>query len=173
MPQADGAGNDLLAGRYLQLAMIMYTITSIPAVFLWIFYTDEVVLWFGFDEETAVVSQRFAYSFLVNVFLSGLDHGIHEFLNVTGHEKYSTVVQILYFATQTVSIIISVSVGIKDLLYVGLVQAFLGVMMSIANFAFVLYRGWMDKYWEGFATTLSLRVSKILKNTKVKWKYNC
>ncbi len=137
----------------------MYTITSIPAVFVWSFYTDEVVLWFGFDEATAAISQRFAYSFLVNVFLSGLDHGIHEFLNVTGHEKYSTVVQILYYAIQTVSVIVSVSLGLNDLFYVGLVQAFLAVLMSLSNFVFVVYRGWLDKYWEGFAQTLSVRVS--------------
>ena len=139
--------------------MIMYAITSIPSVILWALCTYNAVLWFGFDEETATISQQFAYPFLLHVFLSGMDHAIHEFLNVTGHEKYSTVVRILYHGTQTVSVVVVVILGVKDLYIVGLVSASLGLLMSISNFAFVVYCGWMNQYWEGFAQTLSLRVS--------------
>lgn len=159
VPHAEGAGNYLLAGRYLQLAMILYTITSIPSVILWSLCTYNAVLWFGFDEETATISQQFAYPFMLHVFLSGMDHAIHEFLNVTGHEKYSTVVRILYHGTQTVSVVVVVTLGVKDLYIVGLVSASLGLLMSISNFAFVVYCGWMNQYWEGLAQTLSLRVS--------------
>ena len=159
MPHAEGAGNDLLAGRYLQLAIILYTIMSIPSVILWSLCTYQAVLWFGFDEETATISQQFAYPFLLHVFLSGLDHAIHEFLNVTNHEKYSTVVRILHHGMQTCSVVVVVVLGVKDLYIVGFVLAAIGLFMSIASFIYVVHMGWMDKYWEGFAETLSLRVS--------------
>lgn len=157
VPHAEGAGNNLLAGRYLQLAIILYTITSIPSVVLWSMCTYQAVIWFGFDEETATISQQFAYPFLLHVFLSGLDHAIHEFLNVTGHEKYSTVVRILYHGSQTLSVVVVVSLGVKDLYIVGLVLSSLGLFMSISNVIFVVHCGWMNDYWEGLAQTLSLR----------------
>lgn len=158
VPHAHGAGNDILVGRYLQLSMLLFTFLSLPAIVVWCFYTYEAVLWFGFDEETATISQNFAYPFLVIMFLGGLDHPVHEFLDVTGHEKYSTVVNILYYAAQTLSIFVVVSFGVTDLVYIGIVQAFLGLIMSVSNLAYVLYRGWLDDYWEGFVKTLSLRV---------------
>lgn len=161
VPHADGAGNDVLAGRYLQLALIFCSITSIPTILVWSHNVGVAVLWFGFDEETATLSQRLAYSMLVIVFVRSIDHGIHQFLNVTGHEKYSTIVQILHYTIQSVSIVGAVSLGIKDLMYVGLIQALLGVLLSLASFTFILLRGWTDKYWEGFAQTLSLRVSHL------------
>lgn len=130
----------------------------------------QVVLWFGFDEETASISQRFASPFLLHMFLTGLDRGIHLFLNVTGHEGYSTVVQILHYAMQTASVITVVSLGLKDLFYVGLVLAFVCLFVSIANFLFVVYRGWMDTYWEGLVRTLSLRVSHFVTYEKRKEK---
>ena len=49
--------------------------------------------------------------------------------------------------------------GYTDLVFIGIVQAFVAFLMMIANFAYVIYRGWLDDYWEGLVLTLSLRVS--------------
>ena len=159
VPHAIGTKNDLLVGRYLQLSMILFTILSIPGIVVWCFWTGEAVLWFGFDQETATLSQHFAYPFVVIVFLSGFDHGVHEFLDVTGHEKFVTVVNFVYYATQTASVVVVVWLGGKDIVIVGIVQAFLGIMLSTLKLAYVIRQGWLDDYWEGFAKTLSLRVS--------------
>lgn len=165
VPHAEGADNNLLAGRYLQLSLIMCAITSVPSVILWSFCMYQVVLWFGFDEETALISQQFACPFLLHMFLTGLDDGIHSFLNVTGHEKYSTIVQILHHVMQTGTVIIVVILGVKDLFYVGSVLAFLALLVSLANVMFVVHRGWVDKYWEGLVQTLSLRDGPALETT--------
>jgi Na+-driven multidrug efflux pump len=159
VPQAGGTGNLTLAGRYLQLSLILYSVMTIPAIIIWVIWTEDAVLWFGFDKETAKISQEYAYPFLVLMFLGGFDHGIHEFLSAMGHEKYSTIFQILYYAVECLGVIIAVSSGVKDLMMIGIVQAFLGVVMSVVNVGWVLYFGWMDVYWEGLVETLSLRVS--------------
>jgi MatE len=160
VPQAGGAGNLVLAGRYLQLSQILYSVMTIPTIIIWSIWTEDAVLWFGFDKETAMISQEYAYPFLVQLFLKGFNHGIHEFLSAMGHERYSTVAQIVYYGVECLGVVIAISSGVKSLQVIGIVQAFLGFVMSILNVLYILYRGWMDEYWEGLIETLSLRVSQ-------------
>ena len=158
VPQAAGTGNLLLAGRYLQLSQILYSVMALPAIIFWTSYTDDAVLWFGFDKETARISQEYANPFLVQVFLGGFNHGIHKFLSALGHEHYSAVVKIGYYAVDCMGVGIAISSGIKELQVIGTVQAFLGFVMSLLNVFYILYQGWMDEYWEGLVETLSLQV---------------
>jgi hypothetical protein len=160
-PQADGAGNDLLVGRYLQLGIIFFLLGTIPGMLIWSFLTERAVLWFGFDQETADIGQAYAYPFLAGSIFSGLDGCLHEFLDIMDHEKYSTVVQILHFAFQTVAVVVMATAGYTDLVFIGIVQAFIGFLMMIANFSNVIYRGYLDDYWEGLVLTNSLRVSML------------
>lgn len=122
-------------------------------------WTEPAVLWFGFDEETAALAQKYAYAFMFMAFSSGFDHAVVEFLDAMGHEKYGTIFTVLRNAIDTVSVVVAVTLGIHDLFYIGVIQAALLVPISLANLAFVIRRGWLDDYWEGFAKTLSLRVS--------------
>jgi Na+-driven multidrug efflux pump len=159
-PQAHGAKNNLLVGRYMQIGIIFYILGSLPGVLIWSFLTDETVLWFGFDEETASLAQGYAFPYLAIELFSGIDGCLHEFLDITDHEKYSTVVQILHFALQTIAVIVLATAGgTKDLMLIGTAQAYIGLMMMVANYAIVLYNGWLDDYWGGLALTLSLKVS--------------
>jgi Na+-driven multidrug efflux pump len=158
-PQADGAGNDLLVGRYLQLGIIFFLLGTIPGMLIWSFLTERAVLWFGFDQETADIGQAYAYPFFAISIFDGLDGCLHEFLDIMDHEKYSTVVQILHFAFQTLALIVLATAGYNDLVAIGIVQAFVALIMTIANFSYVIYKGWLDDYWEGLVLTFSLRVS--------------
>jgi MatE len=160
VPQAGGAGNLVLAGRYLQLSQILYSVMTIPTIIIWSIWTEDAVLWFGFDKETAMISQEYAYPFLVQLFLGGFNHGIHEFLSAMGHERYSAVAQIVYYGVECLGVVIAISSGVKSLQVIGIVQAFLGFVMSILNVLYILYQGWMNEYWEGLVETLSLRVSR-------------
>ena len=159
VPQAGGAGNLMLAGRYLQLSQILYSVTTIPTIIVWTIWTEDVVLWLGFDKATATISQEYAYPFLVQLFLGGLNHGIHGFLSAMGHERYSAVAQIVYYGVECLGVIIAITSGVKSLQVIGIVQACLGIVMSLLNVSCILYQGWMDQYWEGLVLTLSLRVS--------------
>jgi Na+-driven multidrug efflux pump len=146
-------------GRYLQLSMIFYIVGSLPGIIIWPFLTDDTVLWFGFDEETARIAQGYAYPFLAIGIFNGINDCVHNFLDIMDYEKYSTVCQLLHFGCQTLVVIIMAAAGSKDLVMIGIAQAFIACITMISNLAFVLYKGWMDPYWEGFFLTLSLRVS--------------
>jgi len=162
VPQAEGAGNQMLAGRYLQLCQLLYSVLTIPAIVIWSIWMYDAVLWFGFDEETARISQAYAYPFVILMFVTGFDHGIHEFLSTVGHEQYSTAAQTGYYALPCLGVVISVASGVKDLPLIGLVQVALGLFVSLSNIVCVFSLGWMDEYWEGLLGTLSLKVGSRL-----------
>jgi len=157
IPHADGAGNDLLVGRYLQLGLIFYVIMSIPGVIMWAFLTEEAVLWFGFDEETASIGQAYAYTLLVTLFLEGIDECFSEFLNTLDHEFYATVFTIVASIIESIAIMVVALLGVKDLVVVGLVQVVLMALFVLVNLGIMMYKGWMDDYWDGIFRTNGLK----------------
>ena len=66
VPQAHGADNPLMVGRYLQLVIVIYNIMQIPAAIIWGFWTYDAIIWFGYDEETAEIGQYYG-AFLTRV----------------------------------------------------------------------------------------------------------
>ena len=163
-PQADGAGNRPLAGRYLQLSIILYTIFSLPSLVIWGFYTEEAVLWFGFDENTATYAQLFAYPYMVGYLFSGLDACLFEFLDVMGHEKYATLIYIIYSGSSTLILVLMLLVGGgDDLVSIRIAQSGWGVLLSVANCGFIIYKGWLDDYWEGLVMTNSFKDLKAVR----------
>ncbi|KAG7368668.1 MATE efflux family protein [Nitzschia inconspicua] len=157
VPHADGAGNDLLVGRYLQLGVIFYTIMTIPGVIIWGLFTEEAVLWFGFDEATAVIGQDYAYTLLFYLFVEGIVGCLTEFLNTLDHEGYATVFTIIATLAESVAIAVIAIMGVKDLVVVGLVQVAVGCIALIINLALIIHKGWLERYWEGIIRTNGLR----------------
>jgi Na+-driven multidrug efflux pump len=95
VPHADGAGNDLLVGKYLQLAFVFYAAMTIPGVIIWVTRTEDALRWFGFDDETAFIGQEYAYTYLFYLFVDGILRGFAEFLNTLDHELFATYLQLL------------------------------------------------------------------------------
>ena len=165
-PQAQGAGNSALMGRYLQLAVILYYVFSIPGILMWSFWTDDVVLWFGFDQETADLSQKYVFPFLVHFLMAGLEECVAAFLDITGHEKYNAIAQFIDSILETVLIVTMAATGVTNLVYIAIAQAIYGILFTTINFTIIFQKGWFDEYWEGIALTLSMRVSFNWEKTK-------
>lgn len=158
VPHANGAGNDLLVGRYLQLGVIFYTFLGFPGAILWTFMTEKAVLWFDFDQETATIGQQYAYTLVIYLFLEGFMACFTEFLNTLDHENYATVASIVAHGTQSVVISVLAVVGVKDLVVIGLSQIAVGILEIIVNLTIMTRKGWLDDYWEGIFRTNGLKV---------------
>jgi hypothetical protein len=158
-PQADGAGNTQLIGQYWQLGAVFYTLGAIPIIVLWSFYAETAILWFGFDEETARIGQGYAYSYTVIECISGVGDSLHVFLDCFDHEYYSTVVSTFHSLAYVVVVIVVPAMGYKDLVLIGVVQVFVTLFFTIANFWYATYRGWLDDVWEGLFRTNAFKVS--------------
>ncbi|CAJ1949759.1 unnamed protein product [Cylindrotheca closterium] len=163
-PQADGARNDLLVGRYMQLSLIFYTLCNIPGLLIWSFYTEPAVIWLGFDEETARLAQGYAYPLLAMGFFEGAGEVLDAFLEFTDHEKFAMFMDLFANAVETCAVIVMATMGIKDLVLVGIIQALASFLIMISIISVVLYLGWLDDYWEGIALTWGLNDKRAVKN---------
>lgn len=153
LPQANGARNNLLVGRYMQLGIIFYLITALPSAVFWSFFTDNAVSWYKFDDETAQMAQVYLYATLPGYVTYGIDAVLWEFLNVMGYESYATWFTLISGVIHTGLVVGMLYLGFTDLYYLGLLETFSDVVCLGINF-FLMYRnGWLDPYWEGLIKT--------------------
>ena len=152
-------GNYKLVGEYMQLSILFFVLGCIPVTIFWAFITHEAILWFGFDETTAKIGQAFAIPYNLYQLVLGTNNCLQAFLIFTDREWYSLKSQAAVFVLQVSTLMIAVGfANINDLGLVGYVQCLTTLIFVTGNFAVVIYRGWMDKYWDGFAISWSLSV---------------
>ena len=164
-PQADGSGNDLLVGRYLQIGTIFYAIFQIPGFIFWSFYMYETVIWFGFDEETAVITQNYSYSILLYLMVDGINECLLTFFEVVDHEKYAMIFAVVRSIIFCCSIISMAASGVTSMVAIGLAQSFIELTLMFINIIFVVNQGWLDDYWEGCFKTIGLKDRRAMKTT--------
>ena len=158
-PQASGVGNHKLIGRYIQLAIIFNFLTSIPGILIWTFFAEDAVLWFGFDEDTAAAAKSYVYPLLALTLFDGTAGVLEEFLEFSGRERYTTFLAVLVNGLKTAGVVATAASGVKELWLVGVVEASIGIFVSISSLFYILHKGWLDQVWEGLALTNGLRVS--------------
>jgi hypothetical protein len=166
-PQADGSGNDLLVGIYLQIGIIFYAIFQIPGFIFWSFYMYNTVIWFGFDEETAVITQNYSYSILLYLMVEGINECLLGFLDVVDHEKYATIFSVVRSFILSGSIIAMAVSGVTDMVAIGLAQSLIELTLMFINIIFVVNQGWLDDYWEGCVKTIGLKDRRAMNTTFV------
>jgi Na+-driven multidrug efflux pump len=148
----------------MQLGILFYTIGTIPEIILWALYTDKAVLWFGFDEETAQISQSYAYFFLFQVGFGGIGEVVDNFLEIMGHEQWVMWVELGSAVLETLMVLGMAIYGIKDLWMIGLAQSFMAFFLTLLYLSAVIYKGWIDDYWEGLFLTNGLKDRQAVKN---------
>ena len=159
---AFGAGNNELAGQYVQLSCFLYLMFQIPCMLVWSFYTKGVLLWFGFNESAAVYGQEFARIANFAILIDGLYIGYEALLEVIEREVYSTIIDVsksLTWAVSTALILIVFDGSLIDVAYVDLICQFifLGITVIIS-----VSKGWMKPYTDGLFRSFALKVCSIL-----------
>ena len=155
---AIGAKKPRLAGKYVQIAALLYMITYIPFALIWAFYLGDTILWFEFDEETARIGHQYGYVLLADHFINGVGEAIHALLDVAGLENYSTFIGAIEETIAFLTILVWALVGSPSLLAIGLVQFGMGIVFLGLNVFIIWRRGWFKKYRDGLIGTFALLV---------------
>lgn len=138
--QAQGSGNRILVGNYIQLATVFFVALNIPFAFMWIAVIDDLMEWLGFDEETASIAKEYTSIIVFVNIIDGVNEVVHEILDIIGHEVYSTVVNVTDEALTTLAIV-GIVLGRNPSLYqVGLVTLGLSTAFTVFNFVVSYYR---------------------------------
>lgn len=158
--QAIGAKKPRLAGKYVQIATTLYTMSYIPFAILWALYLDAAIRWFGFDEATVFIGHQYGYVLIVDCLFEGLGEGVHGLLDVAGFENYSTFIGALEELTAFLTILVWALVGSPSLLDIGLVQFGMGILFLSINVTIIWWFGWFQPYRDGMIGTCALRDKK-------------
>ena len=163
-PQAIGAKKHRLAGKYVQIATILYVVTFIPFALLWVAIIDDAIRWFGFDKETIEMGTQYAYLLLFDSLINGVSEAVHALLDVSGHENYSTIIgateeTIAFFIVLIFGLLGAPSLVVSPLFTVGLIQFLMGILFLGLNCLIIWRNGWFEPYRSGMFGSFALSVS--------------
>ena len=154
--QASGANQNKLCGQYVQMSLLLYILFSIPFMCIWWVHTENVLLWFEFDEETARIGQDFAKVCVFSGLVEGISETFHGLLDVVGLENYSTVIGIAEDILDFVVVLQAAVFSSPELYHIGLIHVCIGFLILVVNLSVIYWKGWFNKYADGLLFSFSL-----------------
>jgi len=167
VPQADGSNNDLMVGRYLQIGIVFTILSQIPGSLLWSFYMYDTVIWFGFNERTALIAQNYTYSILIMKLANDVNECFFSFFDVMDREIFVTVYKLISECTSTGVIVAMAYFGVPNMVAIGLTQSLVELTLLFVNIIIVVNNGWLDDYSEGLVKTFGLKDWRAMRTTFV------
>lgn len=164
VPQAHGADNNIMVGRYLQLVIVIYNIMQIPAGIIWGLWTYDAIIWFGYDDKTAEIGQQYAYTVIIYMVVEAIDECLWTWLEVVGHARYATIYSISAHFVETGAFVALLAFGVTDLFLIGLADAAVGVVVVVVNIVLIVSMGWLNEYWVGLVQTNGFKDQQALRN---------
>lgn len=162
---AVGAGNQKLAGKYVQVSSIIFTVLWIPNSILWMYFIFDIVLLFGFPESTAKIAEDFAMVCLFNDWIIGLSEAYCSLLEVIGFEKFVATMCIFQQLVQLAGTLLLLYFRKEaTLTEVALIKACNDVLFLLLFIAISVCctRGRLNRYINGMCGTLAILDRKIL-----------
>ncbi|CAB9520947.1 Mate efflux family protein [Seminavis robusta] len=158
--QAIGNNKPRLAGKYVQIAAVLYLFTYIPFAIMWVFVLDDTIRWFGFDETTIRIGTDYGYLILIDYFVDGFSESIHALLDVAGFESYSTAIGAAEELIAFIVILLWALLGNPTLFMIGVVQFGMGGLFLSLNIFIIWWKGWFKPYRSGMVGTFALKDRK-------------
>jgi hypothetical protein len=161
---AVGAENYKMAGQYVQVCSLLFTLLFIPNILIWSFLVDDVILLFGFNEDTARIGQQYAIVVLFHEWLLGLSYAYHGLLNVIGYENFVTFIDVVEGLVSVCAVAALVITRDETTLQeVGLINLAIGVVFFLFTVWYTICKGWINDYLEGMVGSFAFFVSTFSK----------
>jgi hypothetical protein len=154
---AIGAGNNMLAGQYVQLAVIIYCVCQIPFIFLWSFGMERILLEMDFDEHIAVMGQEYARVAIWADLYEGIVEAYEGLLEVAGYEQYIAFIGLIEGVIEILLLFILVRSFDVTLVHLAYLSIGVGVLFFIINVGFTTYKKWTRPYMHGMIGTVALK----------------
>lgn len=149
-----------LAGQYVQLALVLQFVMTIPVFVIWVFYIGDVVNWLVSSSIIATLAMHYTrviiYRFLVQIISRTFAVVLHE----SGNENFDSTVGVCenIITMVTIACVVSRVEGVS-LDTVGWIQVLIGCGAAVTKISWSLYQGWLQPYLNGILTNVALTVS--------------
>ncbi|KAL7557537.1 hypothetical protein ACA910_019318 [Epithemia clementina (nom. ined.)] len=153
-----------LAGQMVQIAILFYQFLLIPMAIIVFHYTEDIILWLGFNEEVSDIASSYARVKLVSTFIHPIDEALHYLLEVSGHEVYCATMSLLGSIASVISILVAILVVPNISLFgIGVVHLILEVVFLLLNVAVILCMKWFDGYWSTIVGRLAFTDVRVVR----------
>ena len=159
---AIGAENYNLAGQYVQIAMVVYCVLSIPVMGVWWFVMEDCLRLFALNEEVVAIGGQYSKVVIFHYMFSGLFDAYTALLDISGYALPATFFDIIAGGVET-GVVWSL-LAFKDdmtLFRVGVAHLISGVSCFIFFTLIAVFRGWLDPFWDGLFKTFAMKVRYI------------
>jgi Na+-driven multidrug efflux pump len=171
--QAVGAGNTILAGKFIQLSLLMYGICYVPVIYFWYQYMYEIILWLEWgDEITALLAQDFIRVYVWAYLLGGISLSLWQLLEITNHAIFGTMIMIFWglsnvFAIAVLTTVIYPNGNGATLVHVAYIYNGTSLIFIIGTIMIAHCKGWLAPFLPGLIGQASFTdpqaVSSLLK----------
>jgi Na+-driven multidrug efflux pump len=155
-------GRDILAGQYVQAALICHTVISASVLAVWAFKMEDVVEWLLDSPHTAQLAREYTQVIAIYHFVRSTSRIFMVIFQLTGNELFDTRFAVGEGIVTVVTVCCTVSlVENTKLETVAWIQVIIGCAALIAKIAYGSFRGWMVRFREGILS-FGVGVSKLL-----------
>jgi multidrug resistance protein, MATE family len=171
--QAVGAGNTILAGKFIQLSLLMYGICYVPVIYFWYTYMYEIILWLEWgDVTTAILAQDFIRVYVWAYLLGGISLSLWQLLEITNHAIFGTMIMIFWGLSNVIAIAILTTVIFPNgngasLVHVAYIYNGTSLLFIIGTIMIAHCKGWLAPFLPGLIGQASFTdpqaVSSLLK----------
>lgn len=151
--RAAGSRNFELAGKYVQLAMLVHQIAYWPIVVICWNRIHIIVRWLGFAEEDALEAQAYSRLAFPTVAVGAFNAALHHVLNLSGFEWYSSLVDMTHsFVSLAGVFVFGWLLADTPLWTVGLVHLTVVLAVGLMNVSVIICKQWFLGFWSGLGS---------------------
>lgn len=155
-------GQDLLAGQYVQAALVLHTVISVPVLAVWAVKMEDVLDWLLDSDpphNIGDLGKEYTQVIVIYHFVRSTSRILTVLYQLTGNELFETRFAIGegIVTVATVCCVVSLVENSK-LVTVAWIQVIIGCAALIAKIAYGCFGGWLSRFWGGM-TSFTTRVS--------------
>mmetsp|Transcript_14068 Transcript_14068/g.30172 ORF Transcript_14068/g.30172 Transcript_14068/m.30172 type:complete len:891 (+) Transcript_14068:310-2982(+) len=152
-----GAGNNKLAGQYVQLCTILYVAIQLLFVLLWSTFTYDIILLMGFNSTVAQMAQEYGRLAVWCDVIGGISEAYSDFFEVAGRELFVAFVGNVEALVEFAALAIAILIFNGSLISVAIIEIVNSVLFFVFTVAYTFWKGWAQPFQPGIFGSFSLR----------------
>jgi Na+-driven multidrug efflux pump len=157
-PHALGAGNNTLAGQYVQIGILVFLIASLPILAFWCFFIDRAILWYGLSPHVAKIGLEWTRIAALHFLIAGVSESVVGLLEISDHEAWVAIVDIVFGLLDAAATALTVTTWKVTLSTVAWIHLASEVIFFIFVVVAATSKGWYRQFYKGLIGTWAFKV---------------
>jgi len=154
---SEEAESALIAGRYVQHAIVLQLVLGVPLLFAWVMFMEDLVQWLVQSDGIAQIAREYTQIVAIFFLVQSVTRTSTVIFHICGQEHFESVID---FATLMLQLIAVGLVVVFDehasLVTIGYVQVVIGMVGAAARLIVPVRRGWMKPFGKGIYGQVAL-----------------